>query len=287
MTVNEALDQVLKAISPNRTPAYTAKQLDLLKSEVIEFLKTTYPMHTARRADPSTMGSEKKGTAIATASDVDIIVPFRHGYTIDLKSLRQDVENKLCAHFQQGTTDVRKQRFSLGVRRMVGASTIRIDVVPAMENRLNGYVPSSPHPQDKVLVIFDHVNKKDRTTNVAQQIALISGIDRFHGVIRLLKAWKHHENNSLGSYAVELMVYDASKAKPLPESNTPADLLKHVLKHMIPFLEKNGSLTDIGANYPWPDFVKPETKTQLAGRLNKMLLAIERKDGDALRSFFP
>jgi hypothetical protein len=282
------LTEVLQKVHPNQVPRQQKEALNTFKQEVTVFLQQHYRIGDERVADPFAGGSQVKGTDMSLSYDLDLFLPFKHGFRGKPQAIKADLLNALRARFEQTGVEVRDQRVSVGLRKLIGLHTIEIDVVPGMEKNLGSYKHKSDQEDDQYLILYDRESCKERTTNIARQVRLIKQ-DTLHyrDTVRLLKAWRHKEGHIIGSYALELMTHQAAKAKGAPTTGSPEALLKHVLKHNIPFLEGNGTLQDIGANYAWEDYLKPGAKTQLAGRWKKLLTALETGEETLLRSFFP
>lgn len=290
MNTHTILTQVLHDIHPKRIPAPQKEALNKLRQEVAQVIQQEFPLRIARLGEPRTIGSAEKGTDTALDFDLDLIIPFRFGYYPNAKDLKNAIFQTLSKKFAlHPSTTVRPQRVSVGVIRSLNPSTkIRIDVVPGIEKEANAYDDLSQDIKKKYLTLYDQESNTDRTTNVHLQIKLVlDNMLHYRDTLRLLKAWRHKDGLHIGSYALELLVYRAATAKGAPETGSPEALLKHTLAHLIPFLEADGALQDNGANYDWPDYVKRDTKTQIAGRWRKLLAALEKPDPQALRSFFP
>ncbi|MFN8394035.1 MAG: hypothetical protein U0176_05105 [Bacteroidia bacterium] len=287
-TTHQILNEVLLQIHPNKVPQPQKDALNTFKQEVTVFLQQHYRLRDERVGDPFAGGSQAKGTDIALGYDLDLFVPFKHGFRGKPQAIKADLLNTLRARFAQTGVEVRDQRVSVGLRKLTGMFTLQIDVVPGMELEKHPYQHNSDKEEDKNLILYDRESSKERTTNVARQIRLIKNeMTQYRDTVRLLKAWRHKHDHILGSYALELLVYRASKLPDAPKNGSHDVLLRHVLKQSIPFLEKDGELQDIGANYKWPDYLKPGAKTQLAGLWKKLLAALDGKDMSLLRSFFP
>jgi hypothetical protein len=289
-TVHETLTAILAAIRPNNIPPVQKAALNAFRQEVAQFLQQRFPLHFERAGEPFTMGSHEKGTDTCLNHDIDLFVPFKKDFKLGPKGMKAAVFAALQERFPTPPTVVRDQRVSIGLQRQIGDMLLVIDVVPGMEQKLNQYKdkPSKEEEPKAFLLLYDRESNCERTTNVHRQSRLIKEkMLNFRDTVRLLKAWRHKEQHIISSYALELMVYRAAVAKGAPATGAPDLLLKHVLQHNIPLLESNQSLHDFGANYDWPDFLKPAAKTQLAGRWKKLLDALTAHDTTQLRSFFP
>jgi len=281
--MHQVLDEVLHKIRPNQVPAAQKSALKAFKQEVSSFLQKHYPIRDERVAEPFAGGSQVKGTDIALDYDLDLFIPVRHGFRDKPQKLKADLLNALGDHFKLSQVIVRDQRVSVGLRK----GPLNIDVVPGMEQKAHPYQHTSASEDDKYLILYDRESNEERITNVARQIRLIKKeMTHYRDIVRLLKAWRHREKHIIGSYALELLVYRAATTKDAPKSGSPDVLLRHVLRETIPFLENDGALQDIGANYPWPDYLKAKAKVQLAGLWKKVLAALDGPDASRLRAFF-
>lgn len=289
-TANEFLASILTAIRPNNIPGAQKQALNSFRQEVAQFLQQRFPLHFERAGEPITMGSQEKGTDICLGFDLDLFIPFVHGFRLSPKGMKAAVLSALQERYPHPPTTVRDQRVSIGLRRQYGNATLQIDVVPGMEQQSKQYKdkPSKTEEPKNFLVLYDREGNCERTTNVHRQLRLVQeNMLHYRDTVRLLKAWRHKEQHVISSYALELMVYQAAMAAGAPKSGSPEKLLRHTLEWAIPFLEKDGKLQDLGANYEWPDYLKPAAKTQLAGRWKKLLAALVNQDIPLLRSFFP
>lgn len=279
------LDEILVQIRPSAVPSDQKTALNQLKQEVINFIQSTFAANRERAGDPVIRGSQDKGTDVAFDYDVDIFLPFRQNYRASPQAMKAVVYNTFKAHFTKQGTEVRDQRVSVGVKRIHGTFTMRIDIVPGMELSLGKYDPKTEEGQ--FLTLYDREANTTRTTNVARHARLLKEkAEKYRDTVRLLKAWRNKESHIIGSYALELLVYGAAIAKGAPASGNATDLLRHVLECAIPFLESDGELQDIGANYKWRDYLGKEAKKQLAGRWKKLLTALNGADSAVLAAFF-
>lgn len=282
------LEEVLRRVRPNQVSDRQKADLNAFKQQVTTFLQQHYKLRDERVADPFAGGSQAKGTEMALDFDLDLFLPFRHGFRGGPQGIKADLFNALKSQFIPLGVQVRDQRVSVGLRKLVGMYTLVVDVVPGMEKAAAAYVFNSDDEDKKYVILYDREAAKLRTTNVHRQIRLIKeNMLHYRDIVRLLKAWRHKEQHVMSSYALELLVYRAATLKDAPKTGSPEVLLRHVLQVSIPFLENNGVLKDLGANYEWEDYLKPAAKTQLAGRWKKLLAALVNQDIPLLRSFFP
>jgi hypothetical protein len=287
---NDVLNMVLASVRPSQVPSAQRAALNDFRQEVREFLQQRFPLHHERVGEPRTIGSYEKGTDIALSYDIDLIIPFKHGYRANAQKMKAELLASLRERFPTPPTTVRDQRVSVGLRRPWNGLVLGLDIVPGMEKSPGAYRDNNPDEDKNYLVLFDRESKCERTTNVdKQKRLLLKHAAHYRDIIRLLKAWrlKHRPPFPIGSYALELLVYQAATSTGAPPTGSPEALMRHVLKWSIPFLEKDGVLQDVGAGYPWPDYLKSGAKVQLAGLWKKLLAALDSKDMSLLRSFFP
>ncbi len=284
------LQEILTAIHSKRVEPTYKQAINTFRQEIAQFIQKRFPRHDERIGEPRAIGSTKRGTNVAFKYDIDLLVPFKHGFKTDPKGMKNAVFQELQEKFDASPhTNVRDQRVSIGVIRQYNGREMHIDVVPGMEREINSYDEISTDEDKKYLLIYDREANKEWTTNVDRHSRLIKeNALHYRAVVRLLKAWRRKEETSftLGSFALELLVYGAATAKGAPKNGTIDDLLRFTLKHNIPFLEGDGPLHDIGANYPWPDYLNAGAKRQLAGLWRKLQNALETPDSDKLKSFF-
>jgi hypothetical protein len=283
------LQEILAAIHPNKIPAARKEALNVFRTEVAQFIQQRFPLHHERIGEPRTMGSKEKGTDVAFSYDLDLFIPFKHGFKSEPKGMKNAVYQALKEKFDNPPiTRVRSQRVSVGLIRTIGGEDLAIDVVPGMEKAPGAYDDISPEEAKKFLVLYDSVANAERTTNVHRHSRLIKeNALHYRDVVRLLKSWRNKERSiKIGSFALELLVYRAATAKDAPKTGALDELLHFTLQHNIPFLEAKGDLQDIGAGYAWPDYISAGSKPQLAGLWRKLQAALENPDQEKLRAFF-
>lgn len=283
------LQKILEAVHPKRIQPVHKEALNAFLQEVAQSIQQRFPLHHERIGEPRKIGSTERGTDVAFKYDIDLLVPFKHGFKTDPKGMKNAVFQALKEKFHAPPhTIVRDQRVSIGVIRQYNGREMRIDVVPGMEREVKSYDDIGTDEEKKYLWIYDREANVDRTTNVHRHSCLIKkNALNYRDVVRLLKAWRNKETSiKLGSFVLELLVYRAATAKDAPKTGAIDDLLHFTLAHNIPFLDGDGPLQDIGANYPWPDYLNAGAKRQLAGLWRKLQNALETPDPDKLTSFF-
>lgn len=284
---NAILKEVLDQIHPNRIPVDQKQAMNAFRQEVVQFLQQRFSLHHERIGEPRSIGSTEKGTETALSYDIDVILPFRNGYRSSAQKVKAEVFSALRTQFPNPPTLVRDQRVSVGLRRKWKNSELGIDIVPGLERSPNSYVQGDTNPEKTFLVLYDRESNAERLTNVDLQIRMVKqNMLNYRDTVRLLKAWRHKQGHIIGSYALELLVYQATKGQNAPKTGSPEVMLRHVLKWAIPFLESDGQLQDTGANYPWPDYLKTGAKTQLAGLWRKLLNALDSGDSTVLKGYF-
>lgn len=283
------LQEILAAIHPKRIQPVHKEALNAFLQEIAQSIQKRFPLHHERIGEPRKIGSTERGTDVAFKYDLDLLIPFKHGFKADPKGMKNAVFQALKEKFDAPpNTIVRAQRVSIGLIRTHNGRELRVDVVPGMERDVNAYEDSGTNEDKKYLVLYDSVANVNRTTNVHRHGRLIKeNALNYRDVVRLLKAWRNKETSiRLGSFALELLVYRAATAKGAPKTGAIDDLLHFTLGHNIPFLSSDGALQDIGANYAWPDYLNSGGKRQLAGLWRKLQDALETPDPEKLKSFF-
>lgn len=284
-TVNTKLEEVIRALRPKRNTMQW-QQLQALKLEVIKFLQARFPDKHERVGEPQLIGSAAKKTDLIGASDLDLLVPFRHGFKVDAKGMKTELLRALRTHYENdSTTTVRDQRVSIGVLRSESGGSLSVDVVPGMALESKRYEDGGPEDQ-RFLTLYDRESNREWTTNLAIQARIIKGLcGQYKDVIRLLKAWRNKTGHPLPSYAIELIVVKA--ANEGPAHGNLADLLMHTLRHACGFLGTRPCiLQDHGAGYTWEDFLGEEAKTQLAATWQDILDDLEHARVEALPAHF-
>lgn len=284
----DPLSMVLNTMNSDQQCLLDRQALLEFRREVIRFLQDHYPIQIDRVGEPKVVGSFESGAYIPSDLDSDILLPFRYRSFGGAAAIRNMVFQALRTKFTPLGIDVRQQRMSICLRRLHGATTLAIYVLPGMEQTPGAYVDASLDERKKYLLLHDRESNGDRLTNPYRHHRLMrTQATHFDDVLRLLKAWRFKENFPVNTYVLELMVYKVATTKDSPPSGGPAELLRYFLQQIIPFLEADGTLKDIGANYPFRDFLSPALKVQLAARWKKILAAIADHEPRTLRSFFP
>ncbi len=282
------LSDILLDLRPTALPSTHKAAHNVFKQEVREYLQKSFPKGKYTCGDPFEVGSTKKKTTITLRYDLDLFVPFSRSAYHDEKSMVDSVHKALLAYRFHKNTEVRRQRVSVGLLRYVGSQLLAIDVVPGMEKRLGAFQATGPE-DSQFLVLYDRVAGKPVTTNVHRQLRIMKQrIGHYRDVIRLLKAWRFQQPNEfpLGSYAIEMMVYDAATSPDAPRSGNPAEFLHHVLQHCIQCLYQGWELIEVGTGKRWNDYLSPGAKTHLAGLWSQLLRILQDGDEEEIRQCF-
>jgi hypothetical protein len=289
------LEDVLRLVRPDQITVGHRADLAAFKEEVSCFLQAQYKFPQDRVDVPFVAGAQVHGTEMALAFDLDLFLPFCFGFQGGTGGMKAEVTQRLLHHFTPMGVAVRSQRVSVGLRKLVGMHTLYINVVPGMETAPHAYDAASTDEARHNLLLEDSDVAASHLTNVLRHERLLHAhIPAYADTLRLLKAWRYKMDHPITSFALELIVYHAAQAKPQatkqsPTASAEVQRLRQVLQWAIPFLEKDGALLDIGTDTPWPDYLLPLKKKQLAAQWKKLLTALEGGNYDPkhLRSFFP
>ena len=287
-TTDEYLNQVLHSYHRDRLPKGSLGKYKDERHKLMQLLQQHYPMHEARVDDLRPSGSYEKKTDINVKFDLDIILAFKHGFKGGIQKAKADLLKVLQEKYKgDHKVKVLNGRVAVCLQIPRGTHTIEIDVVPGEEIGYGRYKQDSADEKDKFLQLYDRVSNATLKTNPHRQIRVVKELGN-KGIppIKLLKIWKHHAKFGIGSYALELMVYNAFK-KSFQGKQSPSKLLDHVLASNIEDLRVNKALVEIGSGAAWSDFCKPAAKAQLAAIFAKMRKALEKGDMAALEKYFP
>lgn len=287
MHANDLLNAVLAEIKPANVATPAREALMAFSGECLGFIKQRFPLHHERVGEPMSVGHGELGTDLAFLHELEIVVPFKHGYRASPQKVKEEVASALLQRYQGSQTTVREQRVAIRLSRSVEGAELQIDIVPGMERHPGSYAERSLDEDKKYLLLHDRDSACDRSCNFAKRMRLLRAqLQDYCDVVRLLRYWCHLHRFNIDSHALELLVYQASAAKGAPKTGSIEKLLRHVLQWATVFLSHDGILQDIAADYPWPDFLKPASKEQLAALWQRILAAIEHGDQSLLRSFF-
>lgn len=196
------------------------------RNEIKAFLNEEYGNNIY---EPFNSGSYKKHTAINAKFDLDVVIPFKYKYFSTLEDMFENVYEKLNEKYKNECT-VKKQGVSIGLS--FDDSQIDIDIVPARETSANSFIDK------KDLNLHKSNGDGYLKTNIHNQIEHIKAKENERKVIRLLKVWKHYNNQKYKSFFIELLVIKAySQIQP---SGTLWEQLKSVLEYAIDNIDKEG-----------------------------------------------
>lgn len=278
--------EILTTVAPTNIPVAHAQALAQFQEEAQDFLAAHYRLGPDLVCPPLVMGSKVKGTATAMDHDTELVLVFRHEFWQNAPRMKAGVLHALEHHFGSRRTEVREQRFSVGLRRLLGTQTLALNVLPGLESLPESYHYDSEDEEQKYLLLHDKVAGSPRPANLHRQARRIRSMGAYTDVVRLLKAWRHQQGHLIGTCALELMVHAASQAPEAVAATNLAEQLRHVLRFAIPILEADLPLMDIGIQQPWPDYLTPNGKLQLASKWKRLLAALQSTDSHRLRGFF-
>ncbi len=236
---------------------------------------------------PMNSGSFAKYTAINIKFDLDLLVPFKRDSFDTLEAMFDDIYNFLYEEYKDEAT-VRKQKVSIGLvfHSDKEGDIIDLDIVPARELNKDTY------PNDKKLNLY--VNSmygtiQEKTylqTNIKAQIDHITSKENERKIIRLLKIWKNHNNESYKSFLLELLTIKAFDRENI--SGNLWEKLKKVMKYIKDNVtQENFTLKDPGnSGNNVIDTLTPYERTNLSNTMNRMINNIEDNE-DYIKSYFP
>jgi hypothetical protein len=279
------LQGILTAIDASRIPPAQQAALCRLQQEVKDFLAHRFKGDLV--CAPWPLGSPSKRMATSLDHETELVVVFRHGGWGDLAGMKAEVLKELARHFGSMSTEVREQRFSIGIRRLFGVHTLSVDVLPGMETAPGSYVPEGGDEEAKFLLLHDRMEVQPRLGNLHRHLRLIQGMGAFCDIVKLLKAWRHQEGHLIGSCALEMLVLLASRDTQAIHADSLTDRFRHVLRFCIHFLESDQPLIDVSTQQLWPDYLSVNSKILLAQRWKQLLHALQAPDMRSLRAFLP
>lgn len=236
---------------------------------------------------PMNSGSFAKYTAINIKFDLDLLVPFKRDSFDTLEAMFDDIYDFLYEEYKDEAT-IRKQKVSIGLmfHSDTDGDEIDLDIVPARELNKDTY------PDDKKLNLY--VNSmygtiKEKTylqTNIKAQIDHITSKENDRKIIRLLKIWKNHNNESYKSFLLELLTI-----KAFDKENITGNLwekLKKVMEYIKDNVtQENFTLKDPGnTGNNVIDTLTSYERTNLSNTMNRMINNIEDNE-DYIKSYFP
>lgn len=254
------------------------------RDEIKEVLEKEY---IGKIYTPSNSGSFAKHTAINIKFDLDIIIPFKRDSFTTIEEMFDDVYNVLIRLYNHEAT-VRKQKVSIGIifNSDTEGDIINIDVVPGRELSQDNY------PESKDLNLYFNEDKwgfKKGTytkTNIQSQIDHIKSKDNERKIIRLLKIWKHTNNEKYKSFLFELITIKAFKQKN--ESGNLWDKLKFVMSYIRDKM-KTEDFTLIDPGNTSNDIIKTmnqNDRDSLSRKFNNIIERIEENSNN-IKTYFP
>lgn len=199
---DEYLKKVLSEENLKSDPLLLKKYLSY-KADIKEWLNRKFESKLICKAEDA--GSFFKRTAIASNSDLDIVLPFRNGSYYTLEEMYYDVYDCLQIRFGNKAT-VSKQSKAIGLTFEHNGLPIHFDIVPGREfgdykttKELNLYVRP------------DWVWQKGSSfkTNIGVQKNITVNKPEARRVIKLLKTYKVRNGIELPSVIIDQCVVDA------------------------------------------------------------------------------
>lgn len=282
-TKQECLDKVLKTHKMSHIQDLVDKHKEK-RNEIKDKLEKKYMNNIY---SPMNSGSFAKHTAINVKFDWDLVVPFKRNSFDTLEKMFNDIYDFLYDTYKDEAY-VRKQKVSIGLEFYPDedGDVVNIDVVSGRElnqdqynddNKLNLYVNS------KYGIIEE---KAYLLTNIKAQIEHINAKNNERQIIRLLKIWKKHNNESYKSFFLELFTIKAFEKKTIEGS------LWDKLKSVMEYIEANVTTKGFTLNDPGNssnnlmDTLQDFERTNLSNKMRRMIDNIEEND-DYIVSYFP
>lgn len=285
--MTETKQKYLEKVLQTHKMSHIEKLVDKHKEKRDEIKEKIETQYSTNIYTPMNSGSFAKHTAINVKFDWDLVVPYKKDSFDTLEKMFNDVFDFLYETYKDEAT-VRKQKVSIGLEFFTDddGDIINIDIVPGRElndkqynddNKLNLYVNS------KYGLIEE---KAYLQTNIKAQIDHINLKNNERQIIRLLKIWKKHNNESYKSFFLELFTIKAF------EKNTIEGNLWDRLKSVMEYIENNVTtkgftLKDPGnSSNNLMDTLEEFEKTSLSNKMRRMIDNIDEND-DYLESYFP
>lgn len=285
--MTETKQKYLEKVLQTHKMSHIEKLVDKHKEKRDEIKEKIETQYSNNIYTPMNSGSFAKHTAINVKFDWDLVVPYKKDSFDTLEKMFNDIFNFLYETYKDEAT-VRKQKVSIGLEFFTDddGDIINIDIVPGRElndkqynedNKLNLYVNS------KYGLIEE---KAYLQTNIKAQIDHINLKNNERQIIRLLKIWKKHNNESYKSFFLELFTIKAF------EKNTIEGNLWDRLKSVMEYIENNVTtkgftLKDPGnSSNNLMDTLEEFEKTSLSNKMRRMIDNIDEND-DYLESYFP
>lgn len=285
--MTETKQKYLEKVLQTHKMAHIEKLVDKHKEkrdEIKEKIETQYSNSIYTHMNS---GSFAKHTAINVKFDWDLVVPYKKDSFDTLEKMFNNIFDFLYKTYKDEAI-VKKQKVSIGLEFFTDddGDIINIDIVPGRElndkqynedNKLNLYVNS------KYGLIEE---KAYLQTNIKAQIDHINLKNNERQIIRLLKIWKKHNNESYKSFFLELFTIKAFEKKTI-EGN-----LWDRLKSVMEYIENNVTIKGFTLKDPGNstnnlmDTLEEFEKTNLSNKMRRMIDNIDEND-DYLESYFP
>lgn len=285
--MTETKQKYLEKVLQTHKMSHIEKLVDKHKEKRNEIKEKIEKHYTNKIYTPMNSGSFAKHTAINVKFDWDLVVPFKRNSFDSLETMFNNVYDFLYETYKNDAY-VRKQKVSIGLEFYSDkdGDIINVDVVCGRELNQDQY------NSDNKLNLF--VNSKygiikEKTyllTNIKAQIDHINLKNNERQIIRLLKIWKKHNNESYKSFFLELFTIKAF------EKNTIEGNLWDRLKSVMEYIENNVTtkgftLKDPGnSSNNLMDTLEEFEKTSLSNKMRRMIDNIDEND-DYLESYFP
>jgi hypothetical protein len=286
MPHDATLQKVLTAIDPSRIPAAQQAAMRDMQEQVRQFLNARYPVGEDLICAPWFLDGQVSGIGTSFDNESALVVAFRHGRFADLGAMKAALLKALTKEFASGNTEVRKQQFSVGLRRLFGTHTLIVNVVPGMETGPEAYQQGMDEER-MYLLLHDCHAVEPRLCNLHRYTRLMECMGDYTDVVKLLKAWRHLEGYMVNTYALEILVLMASRHPDAALATTLTQRLRHVLRFSIHLLETDQPMVVASMDPPWKDYLSPHGKTLLAQRWKQLLHALQSPDQRNLRAFLP
>jgi len=283
LTKQEYLDKVLKTHKMSHIQDLVDKHKEK-RNEIKEKIEVKY---SGNIYSSMNSGSFAKHTAINVKFDWDLVVPYKKDSFDTLEKMFNDIYDFLYEAYKNEAY-VRKQKVSIGLEFYADkdGDIINIDVVPGRElnkdqynddSKLNLYVNSQYGLIDE---------KSYLQTNIKAQIDHINLKNNEREIIRLLKIWKKHNNESYKSFFLELFTIKAFEKETI-EGNL-WEKLKKVMEYIKDNVTKDGfALNDPGnSSNNLMDILDTYNRDNLSSKMKRMIDNIE-DNGNNLESYFP
>lgn len=204
------------------------QRLDRNATMVEQLLTTHYQGEIARA--PFRQGSTQKGTALASAFDIDIVLPFLPSSFRSLTQMYDDVFNFLHEHMAMlPITSIRKQRKSIGLCYESAGKEYWIDVLPY---KISNIAKSKTVGTLCVNSIGLLPGPRSRTKTDPYKLSAQELGRSQKNILVLMKHWKMENDLPLSSVLLERLIKNAYKQSKGRLPNTDVGKLLMVLKYV-------------------------------------------------------